>query len=101
GCVAALGGADVLDATGPIGVDLDAVADTVRLLGRATEFGDPLDDDVDIDDGAIVGSSALDMPEDSALPSIDVIGVVGPLVMAGGALGEPGLSAKDKRINTM
>jgi hypothetical protein len=70
-------------------------------LGRATEFGDPLDDDVDIDDGAIVGSSALDVPEDSALPAIDVSGVVDPLVMAGGALGESGLSAKDTKINTM
>lgn len=104
GCVASLGGADVLDATGPIGEDLDAVAaaaDTARLLGRATEFGDPLDDDVDIDDGAIVGSSTLDMPEDGALLAIDVSGVVDPLAMAGGALGEPGSSARDTKINTM
>jgi hypothetical protein len=102
GCVAALGGAGVVDATGSIGVELDAVAaDTARLLGPATELGDPLDDDVEIDDCGIVGRSALDMPEESALPAVDVSGVVDPLVMAGGALGEPGSSARDTKINTM
>jgi hypothetical protein len=92
----------VLDATGSIDVGLVAVAaDTARLLGRVSELGDPLDDDVDPDDGARVGSSALDMPEESALPPVDVSGVVDPLDMAGGALGEPGSSARDTKINTM
>jgi len=92
----------VLDATGSIGADFDPGADdTARLLVRVSELGDPLDDDVGTDDGASVGGSALDLPEEGALPPVGVGSVVGPLVMAGGAVGEPGSTARNTKINAM
>jgi hypothetical protein len=56
---------------------------------------------VDTDDGARLGSGAPDMPGESALPPVDVSGVVGPLVVDIGALGEPGSSARYTKIDTM
>jgi hypothetical protein len=102
GCVVALGGSDVLVATGSTGVDFDPGADdTARLSVLVSELGDPLDDDVDADDGAMTGSRALDTPELGAFPLVDASGVVGPLVMADGTPGEPGSSARYTRINKM
>jgi hypothetical protein len=85
-------------------VDFDpGVDDTARLLVPLSELGDPLDDDdgVDTDDGAMIGSGTLDKPESSALPLVDVSGVVGPLATADGTTGEPGSSARYTKINTI
>ena len=92
----------MLVATGSIDVGFDLGADdTARLLVLVGELGDPLDDDVDADAGAMTGSRALDTPELGALPLVDAGGVVGPLVMADGTAGEPGPSARYTKINTM
>ena len=103
GPVVALGDADVLGATGRINVDVDPCAGAAaRWLVRAGELGDDSLEEVgDTDEDPRIGNGDPAMPEESALPPVDVSGVVETLDMAVGALGEPGSSPKYTKIATM
>ncbi|HVA07170.1 MAG TPA: hypothetical protein VNG12_10555 [Acidimicrobiales bacterium] len=101
GSVVALGDA-VLGATGSIDVDLDPGAGATAPLVRVGELGDEsFEEGGDADDDPRIGNGAPAMPEESALPPVDVSGVVDTLDMAVGALGEPGSSPKYAKIATM
>jgi hypothetical protein len=105
-CVVPLG-ADALSAGGSAGVDFDAVAVDAGgsllslLLERVSEFGDPLDDDAGVDDDGIVRSGVIDLLGKNPLLPVELSGVVGPLAMGSGSVGEPGPSARETKINTM
>jgi hypothetical protein len=123
GCVVVVVGADVSDAGGSLVVVLNAVVACngalLRMVGGVVPavlgsvpvwllvcvggLSEPLDDGVDVAVAAIVDGGAVNKPEAAAPSPVSVSGVVDPLALAGlGAVGgEPGSSAKDKRITTM
>jgi hypothetical protein len=123
GCVVVVVGADVPDAGGSLVVVLTAViacnGGLLRMVGGVVPvvlasvpvslmvcvggLSGSLDDGVDVAVAAIVDGGAVDKPETGPPSPVSVSGVVDPLALAGlGAVGgEPGSSAKDKRITTM
>jgi hypothetical protein len=122
GCVVVVVGADVRDAAGSLVVGRNVVTPGNDGLPRTVSGeepaalgsvpvpvlvcvggrSEPLDDVVEVADGATVSGDAVGMPEGGAVSPV-LGGVVDPLAMAGrGPVGDKrGASARDERITTM